>query len=110
MHRYLPRRVDPQANLIAPDIDEIYAYGFRNPWRFSFDTVTGNYGYRDFGFCIPADFTGNCAVDIHDFVELAAVWLKSDPYIDFIPLPNGDGIVGIGELAIVAEHWLEGVE
>ena len=32
-----------------PFLDEIYAYGFRNPWRFSFDTVTGALHLADVG-------------------------------------------------------------
>jgi hypothetical protein len=29
---------------MQPDAPEIWAYGFREPWRFSFDSVTGNRG------------------------------------------------------------------
>ena len=30
-------------------VDEIYAYGFRNPWRFSFDSLTGDLIVADVG-------------------------------------------------------------
>ncbi|MGI9601862.1 MAG: PQQ-dependent sugar dehydrogenase [Acidimicrobiales bacterium] len=33
----------------GPNADEIYAYGVRNPWRGSFDDVTGTYFFGDVG-------------------------------------------------------------
>jgi glucose/arabinose dehydrogenase len=33
----------------SPGLDEIWAYGFRNPWRFSFDHLTGNLLIADVG-------------------------------------------------------------
>ena len=54
-------RIDPRANRsgyriprsnplrTAPGRNEIYAWGFRNPWRFSFDLATGQLSIADVG-------------------------------------------------------------
>jgi glucose/arabinose dehydrogenase len=46
-HRYRSPAGNPYAN--GPGLDEIYAYGLRNPWRFSFDRATGNIAIGDVG-------------------------------------------------------------
>jgi glucose/arabinose dehydrogenase len=38
---------NPYAN--GPGADEVYAYGLRNPWRFSFDSATGDLSIADVG-------------------------------------------------------------
>ncbi|MGI9602140.1 MAG: PQQ-dependent sugar dehydrogenase [Acidimicrobiales bacterium] len=40
---------NPYHDGAGPNADEIYAYGVRNPWRGSFDDVTGTYFFGDVG-------------------------------------------------------------
>jgi hypothetical protein len=61
---------------------------------------------------IPAelvDFNQDFKVDLEDFSELARHWRQHEPSVDIIPAPNGDGVVDVKELAILAECWLKEV-
>jgi hypothetical protein len=55
------------------------------------------------------DFNQDFKVDLEDFSELARHWRQHEPSVDIIPAPNGDGVVDVKELAILAECWLKEV-
>lgn len=70
----------------GPELDEIYAYGFRNPFRFSFDSATGDLYLADVGQ--------------HDIEEVNLVvsggdygWNYKEGTFDFIPNGNSNGYV-----------------
>lgn len=70
----------------GPELDEIYAYGFRNPFRFSFDSETGDLYLADVGQ--------------HDIEEVNLVisggdygWNYKEGTFDFIPNGNSNGYV-----------------
>ncbi|MBN1765777.1 MAG: hypothetical protein JW860_11005 [Sedimentisphaerales bacterium] len=58
-----------------------------------------------------ADITGDYAVDLADFVMMSSQWLDSpgDPSTDIAPPPDGDGVVNIDDLILLAENWLWGI-
>jgi len=58
------------------------------------------------------DFNQDGCINFKDFTYLAMQWLSGpgEPSADIAPLPNGDGIVDIQDLAVFVEHWLEGCE
>ena len=61
-----------------------------------------------FGFWFyPGDFAGGCDVVLSDFGVLAESWGADDGAIDIWPYPAGDGVIDIGELAVLAGHYLE---
>jgi hypothetical protein len=57
----------------------------------------------------PADLTGNGKVNFTDYASLADQWHRplDLPSADIAPPPDGDGIVDLLDLALMALHWLE---
>jgi hypothetical protein len=53
------------------------------------------------------DFNGDSRVDLADFSRLAQYWRQHEPSIDIVPAANGDPIVDVKELTILAECWLK---
>jgi len=64
--------------------------------------------YEESSWLYAGDFAGGCDVDLVDFGVLAASWQGDDPVIDIVPYLEGDGVIDIGELMVLAENWLEG--
>jgi hypothetical protein len=56
----------------------------------------------------PADLTQSGRVDWNDFAVLAAQWLgvPGTPSADIAPPPDGDGVVDLLDLLMLAEYWL----
>lgn len=82
--------------------DEIYAYGFRNPWRFSFDPVDGQLFVADVGQGEWEEVTVVEAGTNHGWGDMEGNHCFSDGGCDTSAAPgqtNGDGLV-----APVAEY------
>ena len=73
-------------------------------------TATVDMGAYEFDWLYLGDFAGGCDVDLGDFGVLAESWGADDAGIDIWPYPAGDGVIDIGELAVLAEHYLEGAD
>ncbi len=82
--------------------DEIYAYGFRNPWRFSFDPVDGQLFVADVGQGAWEEVTVVEAGTNHGWGDMEGNHCFNDGGCDTSAAPgqtNGDGLV-----APVAEY------
>jgi len=69
-------------------------------------TVTVDMGAYEFDWLYLGDFAGGCNVDMEDFSVLALNWQLDTPAIDIAPYPEGDGIIDLKELQIIALYWL----
>jgi hypothetical protein len=52
------------------------------------------------------DFYPDWSVNMKDFSELAQYWGQDAPSVDIGPMPWGDGVVDIQDLAVLLEYWL----
>ncbi|HEG44242.1 MAG TPA: hypothetical protein ENH94_09360 [Phycisphaerales bacterium] len=71
-------------------------------------TAVVDMGAYEFDWLYLGDFAGGCDVVLSDFGVLAESWGADVPAIDVWPYPDGDGVIDLGELAVLAEHYLEG--
>jgi len=52
------------------------------------------------------DFYADWMVEMRDFSKLAQYWGQDEPSVDIGPMPWGDGVVDIQDLAVLLEYWL----
>lgn len=64
-------------------------------------------GAYEFDWLYLGDFAGGCDVDWRDFSVLMGSWQMDDPSIDIAPYLEPDGVIDLGELLLLATHWLE---
>lgn len=73
-------------------------------------TATVDMGAYELVWVMIGDFEGDdCDVDLGDVSVLSANWGLDNPTIDIAPFRDPDGVIDLGELLVVAGHWLEGV-
>ncbi len=63
-------------------------------------------GAYEFDWLYMGDFAGGCNIDMYDFSVLTLNWQQDNPAIDIAPYPDGDGVIDLKELQILALHWL----
>jgi hypothetical protein len=57
--------------------------------------------------CPAGDLNADCLVNLADFSILASQWQDTGVLsADLYPLPDGDGLVDLFDLAVLAENWL----
>lgn len=90
----------PAAN--AADCPEIYAWGFRNPWRWSFDPPTGDLWLGDVGqgtweevdlVELGGNYGWRCREGAHDYNTAGCGSGYIDPVIDY-PRTEGQSVTG----------------
>jgi uncharacterized repeat protein (TIGR03806 family) len=90
----------PAANV--DDCPEIYAWGFRNPWRWSFDPPTGDLWLGDVGqgsweevdvVELGGNYGWRCREGAHDFNTTGCGTGFTDPVFDY-PRTEGQSITG----------------
>ena len=52
------------------------------------------------------DFYPDWTVEMKDFSKLAQYWGQDEPSVDIGPMPWGDGVVDMQDLAVLLEYWL----
>ncbi|MEE4379708.1 MAG: PQQ-dependent sugar dehydrogenase, partial [Candidatus Competibacteraceae bacterium] len=95
--------------------DEIYASGLRNPWRFSFDTVTGDLWLGDVGYAereeinfVPADTPGGLNFGWRCYEGSQAYNLDSCPASDTFTFPVHDYGHDAGKCSVTGGYVYRG--
>ena len=57
--------------------------------------------------CNIADIYPDNKIDLYDFAVLSSYWLSSESVSDIYPMPYGDNITDISDLAEMVDCWLE---
>lgn len=104
---------------LAADVYEIYLafevlYESQNSDAIFVRSV--KYSESDYGITVlptcMADLNSDGYVDYDDWVILASQWMQTPgiPSADIAPMPAGDGVVNLDDLALFVQHWLEGAQ
>lgn len=55
---------------------------------------------------VSGDVNGDEKVTFADFCKLGQYWRQNEPSVDIAPLPLGDSVVNLEDIAVLADTWL----
>jgi hypothetical protein len=58
---------------------------------------------------VSGDINGDGKVNFADFSELGQYWHQNEPSVDIGPLPMGDSVVNLEDIAVLADTWLANI-
>jgi hypothetical protein len=82
--------ISPNGSILYFDSNRSSVYGGHDIWQVSINPIF--------------DFDGNGVLSLEDLFILIETWGQDEPLCDIGPMPWGDGIIDVQDLAVLSEH------
>jgi len=99
-----PVNLGPQVNGSASDV--VPRISLDGKMFYFCSNRGGNWNNYQARILPVVDFYPDWTVEMKDFSKLAQYWGQDEPSVDIGPMPWGDGVVDIQDLAVLLEYWL----
>ncbi len=99
-----PVNLGPQVNGSAADV--VPRISLDGNMLYFCSNRGGNWNNYQAPILPVVDFYPDWSVEMKDFSKLAQYWGQDEPSVDIGPMPWGDGVVDIQDVAVLVEYWL----